>query len=388
MKIAIIGASYLQKPLVLKAKDMGVETHVFAWREGNVVEDLCDYYYEISILDKEEILSVCRKVKIDGITSIASDLAMLTVNYVAKQLGLNGNSLLATKISTDKFLMKNTLVEAGLLTHNYYVIHSLLELVGKENRFPCIVKPVDRSGSRGVSMVVSQNELAVALSKALSVSLNSTAIVEDFVSGKEFSVEFISFKGVHYPLVITEKVTSGFPHFVESEHHQPAQLLEDVRQKIFDKVQDCLTALGLENGASHTEVFLLDNSEIHVIEVAGRMGGDFIGSHLVQLSTGFDFVRACIDVAFNKFTFENYASTPTKPYSGVYYVLPKIGKIKSIHNNANKYDDIVSEEVFLKAGDVVEDIDGSDKRAGCFIYNSLVPKPIAKPEEVLKFTTE
>ena len=73
IRIAIIGASYLQLPLVKKAKEMGLETHCFAWDEGAVCKDFVDFFYPISILEKELILEVCRNKSIDGIVSIASD---------------------------------------------------------------------------------------------------------------------------------------------------------------------------------------------------------------------------------------------------------------------------------------------------------------------------
>ena len=90
-KLAIIGASYLQLPLILKAKDLGLETHVFAWAAGDVGEEAADHFYPISITEKDLILEECRKIGISGICSIASDLAVLTVNYVAENMGLTGN---------------------------------------------------------------------------------------------------------------------------------------------------------------------------------------------------------------------------------------------------------------------------------------------------------
>ena len=59
-KLAIIGASYLQEQLIEKAKSMGIETHVFAWAAGDVGEKSADYFYPISIVEKDEILKKCR----------------------------------------------------------------------------------------------------------------------------------------------------------------------------------------------------------------------------------------------------------------------------------------------------------------------------------------
>ena len=91
-KLAIIGASYLQKPLIERAKELGYETHVFAWEANDVGEKIADYFYPISIVEKKEILDVCRQIGICGICTIASDLAAVTVNYVANELELPGNS--------------------------------------------------------------------------------------------------------------------------------------------------------------------------------------------------------------------------------------------------------------------------------------------------------
>ena len=55
-KVVIIGANSFQNPLILKAKQMGYETHVFAWKSGDIGEKTADYFYPISITEKEKIL--------------------------------------------------------------------------------------------------------------------------------------------------------------------------------------------------------------------------------------------------------------------------------------------------------------------------------------------
>ena len=112
-KLAIIGASYLQLPLIEKAKSMGIETHVFAWAANDVGETAADHFYPISIVEKKQILDKCRQIGIDGICSIASDLAMLAVNYVAEQMGLTGNSMECTLRSTNKHLMRQAFEQHG-----------------------------------------------------------------------------------------------------------------------------------------------------------------------------------------------------------------------------------------------------------------------------------
>ena len=138
-KIAILGASYLQRPLVLKAKEMMLETHVFAWQEGNVVNDITDYYYDVSILNKERILEICKEINIDGIVSIASDIAMTTVNYVASNMNLVGNSIEATLISTDKFEMRKALSKNNIACPKFYFFSSTNFKYDASLTFPVIV---------------------------------------------------------------------------------------------------------------------------------------------------------------------------------------------------------------------------------------------------------
>jgi biotin carboxylase len=389
-KLAILGASYLQVPLIVKAKELGIETHVFAWEEGAVGKELADYFYPISILNTDEICNICQKININGITAIATDIAMPTVNFIAEKLGLVGNPLEATLKSTDKFEMRKALKSNGIPCPGFV----LCESNDFENRekliFPLIVKPTDRSGSRGVTKVWNIEETNIAIMKALENSIVKRAIVEEFIdSDKEVSVEFISFKGIHYPLAITDKVSTRDPYFVEIAHHQPANLDLEVSERIYDITKKVLDTLGIKNGASHTELYVLKNGDIRIVESAGRMGGDLIGSHLVALSTGFDFLTATIDVALNQFEYSKYIKKPRKPHSGIYYVVSKPGTVNKIINNGKEYEEIVLSEPLTKVGDKIMDLmDGSDKRSGIIVYSSNVYNPIDNPEEVIQFVMQ
>lgn len=300
--IAIIGASYLQRPLVEKAGEMGLRTICFAWAEGAVCKDLCDVFYPVSVTEKEEILRICREEKIDGICTIASDVAAPTVAYVAEQMGLTGNRYEAALRANNKYLMRRALAAADVPCPKFACVNSL-EFRGLEFRglaLPLIVKPSDRSGSLAVTKVTTWEGLEAAVREAQAASFKHEAMVEEFIEGREISVEMISCRGVHYALQITDKTTTGAPHFVELAHHQPSDLPAAVQTKIFDLTRRALDALGLTNGASHSEYKITKEGRIVVMEIGGRMGGDFIGSDLVLLSTGYDFLRGVIEVALGQ----------------------------------------------------------------------------------------
>lgn len=299
-KLAIIGASYLQLPLIEKAKSMGIETHVFAWAANDVGETAADHFYPISIVEKEQILAQCRLIGIDGICSIASDLAMLAVNYVAEKMGLTGNSMECTLRSTNKHLMRQAFEQHGDPSPKSLLAECADDLRSVPLHYPVIVKPTDRSGSRGITKLDGPNGLAEAIENAKSQGFEKKALVEEFATGQEYSVEYISWQGEHHFLALTHKYTTGAPGFIETGHLEPAPVSEETVERVKAAVSHALNSLGIRYGASHSELKIDADGRIMLIEIGGRMGGDFIGSDLVELSTGVDYVRAVIDAALGE----------------------------------------------------------------------------------------
>lgn len=294
-KIVIIGANDFQKPLICKAKEMGYETHVFAWRDGATGEKDADQFYDISITEKERILKICRDINPEGVVTIGSDLANITVQYLSQRLGLTGNTESCIKMSTNKFLMREAFLRAGIPVPFFQKAE--LGKIPIPPSFPVIVKPTDRSGSRAITKVDKPEELIGAVQNAISQSFEKKAIIEQFLSGAEYSVETVSFKGRHTCLAVTKKFTTGSPHYIEVGHLQPAPVSQELYDKMEKIVFKALDALEVEYGPAHSELRVDKNQEIHIIEIGSRMGGDCIGSDLVPLSTGYDYVKMAIDIA-------------------------------------------------------------------------------------------
>ena len=364
-KLAIIGASYLQKPLVLKAKEMHIYTICFAWEDGAVCKDICDEFYPISITEKEEILKVCTELKIDGILSIASDVAVPTVNYIANKLNLIGNSLKSSNLSTNKYLMRQAFKKCNIPVPKFIKINKGFDLneVSKL-RYPIIVKPVDRSGSKGITVLKDIDGIKKAIDYALMESFVGQAIIEEFILGEEISVEGISYNGRHHIITYTDKITTGFPHFVELEHHQPSKYLNtELQEKIDQIVLKGLDSLYIKNGASHSECIITSDNDIYLTEIGARMGGDFIGSDLVELSTGYDFLKGVIKISLGQI--EEIKKGPNL-YSGVYFYTNQSQEVKDIFEE--KHFSIIKGEIRKLNKKRVKQ---SSERSGFFIYQSM-----------------
>lgn len=300
-KVVIIGANSFQNPLILKAKEMGYETHVFAWKSGDIGEKTADVFYPVSIIEKEQILEICRKINPVAVVSIGSDLAMTTVNYVAERLGLPCNDEVCVRNTTNKAAMRQCFLEHGIFVPGFAKV-TVADAREKTEGFtyPLIVKPTDRSGSRSITMVQKPEELKDAVQRAVDDAFEHKAIVEEYIDGEEYSCEAISYKGRHQVLAMTKKYTTGAPHYIEIGHMEPSGLEPELEQRAEREILKALEALGIENGASHSEFRIDQNGKIGIIEIGARMGGDCIGSDLVQISTGYDFVRMVLETGLGK----------------------------------------------------------------------------------------
>lgn len=364
--IAIIGASYLQKPVVVKAKEMGFRTHVFAWEDGAVCKDIADQFYGISIQDINAISDICRSICVSGVLTIASDICSITASHVANSLGLIGNDLECTKVATDKYLMRKQLTDAHIPCPEFIELTDAdMDLSVITFGYPMVVKPVDRSGSIGVTYVKSNEHLASSVDRARMLSFKRSVIVEEFVDGRELSVESISWKGEHYIVQITDKETTGPPYFVENAHHQPASLTRSERHDIENLTHKCLTALGIKYGAAHTEIKINTLGKMYVIEIGARMGGDFIGGKLVELSTGYDYVKAVIEVATGMF---RKPQIEIDKHAGIHYIFPQPGIIRDVITAGD--DTVVEMGVMVRRGDEIQPITNSGQRPAYYIYQS------------------
>lgn len=234
--------------------------------------------------------------------------------------------------------------EAARRVRNKYVMRRAVEHLGVAPRFvdvrspadardglreigtPAILKPAGASGSKGIFEIRGPEDLEAACERALAVTTAEfdpiyryypqQLILEEFVEGAEFSVEGLVAGGVVHVVGVTDKWTT-VPFHLEYQHVHPTRLAAAERETIERGAVEVVRALGLDHCAFHLEC-KLEDGRFRLIEVAGRIGGDYIDSHLVPLSTGVDFYGAVIQVAVG----EEPTLEPRPPVpAGVRFVL-------------------------------------------------------------------
>ena len=295
-KLLILGAGEMQIPVIQKAKAMGLYTIVADMAGDAPGMKYADKAVVISTMDKEGILECCKQEGVDGLLT-TSDAPVNVVAYVGETLGLPSMTSEVAKICTNKYLQREIFAANDVNVPFFQLCTKDTDLSSLKD-FPYIVKPVDSSASRGVKRVNNTVELFSAVDEALDYSRSGNVILESFITGKEFSVETYTQNDVTTIVTITEKLCIGEDKgfFVEDTHIEPARISPEEWTCIETEVKKAIKAIGINNCPTHTEIKLNDKGAF-IIEIACRLGGDYITSDLVPLSTGVDMLENLIKVA-------------------------------------------------------------------------------------------
>ena len=363
-RLLIIGASVLRVPAIRKAKEMGLYVAVADFNPNAIGIPLADEYYNVSTIDEEGVYEAAKAFRADGIMTLATDMPMRSLAYACGKLGLVGLAYDASVKATDKGEMIKTFEAAGV-EHPWYQIVPAGQKPAPGYTFPLITKPTDNSGSRGVMLVHNEDELAAALSYSSENGRHGDVIMEEYMQGPEVSVEVMVSHGVPHVLQITDKLTTGAPHFVEMGHSQPSRLPEDAQAAIRDLASRAALSVGIQDGPAHVEIILTANGP-KMVELGARMGGDCITTHLVPLSTGIDMVGNTIRIALGE---EPDLVQKLHKGSAIRYFSVPCGVIREITGvEEARAIEGVQEITFVKhVGDTAGDIGSSTDRVGFVI---------------------
>lgn len=286
----------MQVPVIQKINERGSIAIVADMNIDAPGMQYADIVLNISTDNTAAILEAAKRLNINGILT-TSDYPVNVVAAVSEELGLPSMSRATANVCTNKYLQRNILSK-GLVNCPRYKLVSTEEEMEENEVFPFIIKPVDSSASRGVKRVDCLDELHDSFCRAKTYSHDGRVLVEQYIGGKEYSVETLTQAGETAIIAITEKITKGeeFGFFVEDTHRVPARLTEQEVILIETEVFRALSIIGIDNCPTHTEIKLW-NGKVYVIEIACRLGGDYITSDLVPLATGIDMLENLIRIS-------------------------------------------------------------------------------------------
>ena len=383
--VLIFGVGFLQKSIINRAKQMGLYTVGIDPLADAYCKNDVDAFEIVGGQDYEGHCAVVEKYGIDAIVTAATDKPLVMMARIAEKYGFPFYSVETAQWSTDKFQMKDRFVKGGVPCAKGRLVKSIDEVGDFE--YPVIVKPRDNSGSRGVKLCGSKQELEASMSEALEVSHLDTVLVEEFIEGPEYSIESLHHDGKSEVIQFTEKKTTEFPYNVELGHIQPANISEGNKEKIRDVVSKIGKALNFENCPSHTELKINERG-IFVIETSPRLGGDYITSTLTPLSTGVNMEDELLRIALGE---EVHPLPKQIQYAGIrFFAFEEGSVIKHIPNEdfVKGWPHVVDFAFTLKEGDKVNRITSSLNRYGQLILQAgnrdAIEKAFDKYEKVIK----
>ncbi|MFR7599395.1 MAG: ATP-grasp domain-containing protein [Prevotella sp.] len=394
-KIMVLAAGLLQIDVIEKAKSMGY--YVLAV-DGNPKApgfNVADKAICADIVNEETMLKIARDEHVDGVIHPCSEVSMAVMGRINDELGLSGISREQAICATNKHLMRKAFEKGNAPSPKSILAQDAEDAWSRlQSEFDtdAILKPSRNSGSRGIAKVsrnMDKGDFIRAYDEALSESRDHSVLIEQFIEGPEFSIEMIVWQGEIHVLTVTDKKTTGAPHFVELGHNQPSCFSATDVETLKAAAVAGVRALGVNNCACHAEAKLM-NGKAYLMEVGARLGGDFISTELTHLSTGIDMVAAAIDVALGV---EPDLSAKEEPKGVcIRYFCPKPGKLVSISNTEvlnNPH--VYLWEIYPKEGDVIPAVTSSLCRSGHVIVTEKTPqKAIELAErliESVKFET-
>ena len=391
----VLAAGLLQIDVIEKAKSMGY--YVLAV-DGNPKApgfNVADKAICADIVNEETMLKIARDEHVDGVIHPCSEVSMAVMGRINDELGLSGISREQAICATNKHLMRKAFEKGNAPSPKSILAQDAEDAWSRlQSEFDtdAILKPSRNSGSRGIAKVsrnMDKGDFIRAYDEALSESRDHSVLIEQFIEGPEFSIEMIVWQGEIHVLTVTDKKTTGAPHFVELGHNQPSCFSATDVETLKAAAVASVRALGVNNCACHAEAKLM-NGKAYLMEVGARLGGDFISTELTHLSTGIDMVAAAIDVALGV---EPDLSAKEEPKGVcIRYFCPKPGKLVSISNTEvlnNPH--VYLWEIYPKEGDVIPAVTSSLCRSGHVIVTEKTPqKAIELAErliESVKFET-
>lgn len=367
----MLGGGFLQTFVIKKAKELGYFIHVLDANPKAEGFKYADKYAVINIVDEEACLKYARENNVDGVLTAATDYSVLSMSRIATELNLPGINYESAKLIKNKAAVRKCLYDAHADDTGYsYEIHSIeeAEKYKGEIKYPVMVKPCDGSGSRGASRVDSSDNFVNACIFAMEGSITHRAVAEPFIHGKEYGVESFVNNGSIHILAVMQKEMTQPPYYAELGHAIPSGLTNELETKVKECVTKALIALNVNHGSVNMDLLITNDGNVHIVDIGARMGGNLIGSHIIPIGTGIDYMGNMIKAAvgdetdFNpKFKPQAVATKLLALTPGVIKELPDFKKL-SIEEN-------VVIEHHLNIGDTINEYHTNLDGCGYVIAN-------------------
>lgn len=274
-KLLVQGAGRGNLGLVKVAKEHGVYTIVTGlggdYPCNHYVDKIC--YADIS--NPDDVLKVAQEEKVDGAIICCSDTGLKSIGRCNDVMGLVGLSEKSADISSNKLLMKQRLIDAGVRTAHFFKISTEAELKNAVEKigYPIIIKAVDLQGSRGINIVRNEINLKSAFQDTMSLTKQDFCIVEEFLVGEEYGAQAFVYCGQVLFVLPHGDETLMCKTAVPIGHYMPYEISESLFDDTCQQIKEAIKALSFDNCAVNVDL-IEKEGKAYIIELTGRVGAN------------------------------------------------------------------------------------------------------------------
>lgn len=361
--LLILGGGPDQLPGVLKAKEMGIYTIVLDGNPDAHCKSYANEFHCVSIKHIEQIDTFIEEKlnrKVDGVIAFGVDIPFI-IAYVASKLNVNYTiPLESAELSENKFISKEFMKKYNISIPLYSIVNSVKKIEEFVNihGFPIVLKPVDNSASRGISLLYNLDNIEVYYEYALSQSLCKEVMIEKYLDGPQVSTESFVVNGKVYNIGFADRnykdMNRFLPNIIENGGDLPSIYMSEKHKFQLERYLEIISEkLNIKNGVIKGDIVIY-NDELYIIEFALRLSGGGFSTLTIPESTGVDFLKIAIKLHLNIQINENELKIKNNDFISHRYKFledVKKGKIKNIKLSTK---DCISSSLFVKLGDEIK----------------------------------
>lgn len=302
-KILVVGGGAYQVPLIKRIIELGYEAYCVDGNPNAMGFECATGYKHINVLDENACLEYAKELGINAVMTYGATLTLPTVAYIGEKLGLPALPVDTAELSKSKYKIKKRLADYGCnIKGDYFEMYSVEDAKNHKFTLPCVIKPSDGSGSKGVSLVYNENEIEEAIQYAFDGARYGEFYAESLIDGEEYSAEAFVANGEIYVYAI---VKTTFDRLSNGEisygHRTPSGLPAETEKLIADEVKKAIKALNITMASVNFDVILSnDDGKPYIIDCGIRVGQNLIASHFVPLSRGVSVIDNTISLALGE----------------------------------------------------------------------------------------
>lgn len=355
-KLLFLGGGYADVPLIKSAQELGYYVITTGNEPTQTGHQYSDEYVYGDFSDKEQMLDIAREKEVEGVCSCCNDFSAISAAYVAEKMGFPGHDSYQTTLTIhhkDKFrkFAQNFKIPSPY-AESFTKIESATRVIDKLD-FPLIIKPVDLTGGKGISVIYQKSDARLALERAFSISKAKRVVIEEFISGTRHGLSMLIDAGKVVFSFLDDEHYYKNPHMVFGTTY-PGSVNSTVIEQLHRNSEIITNLLKLKAGIFHMQ-FILKDHQPYIIEICRRAPGDLY-TKFVEHSTGIDYSRYIVSAQVSSKQLKKIKTSYESVFTARFCIMaPHNGVVITVivSEELNKY--IIDREEWWNKGERITD---------------------------------